>query len=42
MFGVDSDTVIDFINEKKEYEKTIEELNEKVDQYEKNNKIMEG
>jgi len=41
MFGVDSDTVIDFLNEKKEYEKTIEELNEKVDQYEKNNKIME-
>jgi len=42
VLGVDSDTVIDFLNEKKKYEKTIEELNEKIEKYEKNSKIMEG
>lgn len=42
MFQVDGDEVINFMNERDKYEKTIEELNEKVATYENNKQIMEG
>ncbi|ORX81934.1 hypothetical protein BCR32DRAFT_244556 [Anaeromyces robustus] len=41
MVNTDSDSIIDLLNDKKKYEQTIEELNEKIETYEKNNKIME-
>ncbi|ORX52228.1 hypothetical protein BCR36DRAFT_35955 [Piromyces finnis] len=41
MFNTDSDSVIDFLNERKKNEKTIQELNEKIEICEKNNKTME-
>lgn len=42
LFNVNGDDVIDFMNERKQYEKTIEDLNEKIITCEKNAKIMEG
>jgi len=42
MVNVDPNSIIDYLNEKKKYEETIQELNEKVETCEKNNKIMEG
>eukprot|EP00833_Pecoramyces_ruminatium_P015343 jgi/Orpsp1_1/1189375/evm.model.d7180000071542.1 len=41
LFNVNGDDVIDFMNERKQYEKTIEDLNEKIITCEKNAKIME-
>jgi hypothetical protein len=40
LFNVDGDGVINFLNERSQYKRTIEELNEKLSTYEKNSKIM--
>lgn len=39
---MDGDGVINFLNERSQYKRTIEELNEKLSTYEKNSKIMKG